>query len=482
MGGKDGFLLDADDAFEEDVAGAVGLLGVDDGDVGAVGGDAGERFAGEGAGDEADVRIDVGEADAEIAAEESARHTGGAGRVGVGHGGMTMFFKGEGVGPAVFDGVAKAVEGADAGITAPGKDEFGGAAGADHLVVDEVGGHADESEIATPLADDFVGGGEGDEMGEAFEGNRIAVVDKGFDGGGQREERGHCAINARLCVIRYYTPGGQRSQGGAPSVRLSATLSLHMTFPEGDPDFVLSLARGLQVIEAFSGARGGLTVSEAATKTGLSRAATRRLLITLEELGYTERRGAAFQLTSRVLRLGFSFVASNSVAALAVPVLEQLSAQIHESCSVSVLDGEDIVYLARSAPKRVMTIDLGAGSRLPAYCTSMGRVMLAALPKKELDAYLKKVELKALTPKTVRGRKRLQALIGEARERGYALVDEELELGLRSIAVPVVSQTGRVAAAMNSGVHAARVSERELRERVLPLLQDHARLLGQMLP
>lgn len=255
-----------------------------------------------------------------------------------------------------------------------------------------------------------------------------------------------------------------------------------MTFPEGDPDFVLSLARGLQVIEAFPGARGGLTVSEAAAKTGLSRAATRRLLKTLEELGYAERQGPAFHLTPRVLRLGFSFVASNSVAALAVPVLEQLSAQIHESCSVSVLDGEDIVYLARSAPKRVMTIDLGAGSRLPAHCTSMGRVLLAALPKKELDAYLKKVELKALTPKTVRNRKRLQALIGEARERGYALVDEELELGLRSIAVPVVSQTGRVAAAMNSGVHAARVSEKELRERVLPLLQAHARLLGQMLP
>ncbi len=255
-----------------------------------------------------------------------------------------------------------------------------------------------------------------------------------------------------------------------------------MTFPEGDPDFVLSLARGLQVIEAFSGARGGLTVSEAAAKTGLSRAATRRLLITIEELGYAERRGPAFQLTPRVLRLGFSFVASNSVAALAVPVLEQLSAQIHESCSVSVLEGEDIVYLARSAPKRVMTIDLGAGSRLPAYCTSMGRVLLAALPGKELSAYLKKVELKALTPKTVRSRKRLQGLIGEVRERGYALVDEELELGLRSIAVPVVSQTGRVAAAMNSGVHAARVSEKDLRERVLPALKDHARLLGQMLP
>ncbi len=254
-----------------------------------------------------------------------------------------------------------------------------------------------------------------------------------------------------------------------------------MSLPEGDPDFVLSLARGLQVIEAFHEARHGLSVSEAATRTGLSRAATRRLLITLESLGYAAHQGPLFHLTSRILRLGFAFVTSNSIATLALPILEQLSAHIHESCSVSLLDGGQIVYVARSAPKRVMTIDLGTGSRLPAYCTSMGRVLLSALPKGELDAYLANTELRAMTPKTIRDRKRLAVAIRRVRAQGYALVDEELELGLRSIAVPVVSQTGRTVAAMNSGVHAARVTAAELVERILPALRDHARLLGQML-
>jgi IclR family pca regulon transcriptional regulator len=255
-----------------------------------------------------------------------------------------------------------------------------------------------------------------------------------------------------------------------------------MPLPEGHPDFVLSLARGLQVIEAFHEARKELSVSEVAARTGLSRAATRRLLITLESLGYAEHLGPMFRLTSRILRLGFSFVTSNPIATLALPILEQLNAHIHESCSVSVLDGGQIVYIARSAPKRVMTIDLGTGSRLPAYCTSMGRVLLAALPKAELETYLAETDLHPLTPKTILDRERLAEVIGQVQAQEYALVDEELELGLRSIAVPVTSQTGRVVAAMNSGVHAARVSPAELLERILPPLSERAQLLGQMLP
>jgi IclR family pca regulon transcriptional regulator len=254
-----------------------------------------------------------------------------------------------------------------------------------------------------------------------------------------------------------------------------------MPSTESDPDFVLSLARGLQVIEAFHERRDGLTVSEAAGRAKLSRAAARRLLITLESLGYAEREGASFRLTTRVLRLGFSFVTSNSLPSLAVPLLEQLSAQIHESCSVSVLDGDEIVYLARAAAKRVMTIDLGVGSRLPAYCTSMGRVLLASLPAADLDRYLKRAKLHALTAKTITSRQRLAAVLRQTAADGYALVDEELELGLRSIAVPVTSRAGRVVAAMNSGVPAARISRKELKERILPPLADHARLLGQLL-
>jgi len=255
-----------------------------------------------------------------------------------------------------------------------------------------------------------------------------------------------------------------------------------MSPPNRNPDFVLSLARGLQVIEAFHERPEGLTVSEAATRTGLSRAAVRRLLITLESLGYAGHRDAHFRLTSRILRLGFSFITSSSLASLSLPILEQLSAHIHESCSVSVLDGAQIVYLARSAPKRVMTIDLGVGSRLPAYCTSMGRVLLAALPAEDLQQHLAHGELSALTPKTIADPEELVRAIRQVHRQGYALVDEEVEVGLRSIAVPVISQTGRVVAAMNSGVHAARVSSAELVERILPALADHARLLGQMFP
>jgi IclR family transcriptional regulator, pca regulon regulatory protein len=255
-----------------------------------------------------------------------------------------------------------------------------------------------------------------------------------------------------------------------------------MALPAGDPDFVLSLARGLQVIEAFHEKTGGLTVSEGAARTGLSRAAVRRLLITLESLGYAERKESTFRLTSRILRLGFSFISSSSLASLSLPILEQLSAHIRESCSVSLLDGAEIVYVARTAPKRVMTIDLGVGSRLPAYCTSMGRVLLAALSPAEFDRYLAQTEFKAHTTKTICEREELMGVIEQVRLHGYALVDEELELGLRSIAVPVVSQTGRVVAAMNSGVHAARVSCLELVDRILPALRDHARMLGQMLP
>jgi len=250
---------------------------------------------------------------------------------------------------------------------------------------------------------------------------------------------------------------------------------------DANPDFVLSLSRGLQVIEAFHGEREGLTVSAAADRTGLSRAAVRRLLITLELLGYAEKSGASFHLTGRVLRLGFSFATSNSLGGLALPVLEQLSARIHESCSISILDEDQIAYVARSAPRRVMTIDLGVGSRLPAWCTSMGRVLLAALPPGDLERRLMAATLTAHTPKTVTSRRLLRKVLREVRSRGYALVDEELELGLRSIAVPVVSRSGRVVAAMNSGVSAARLSCSAMRERILPGLQEHARLLGQLL-
>jgi IclR family pca regulon transcriptional regulator len=250
---------------------------------------------------------------------------------------------------------------------------------------------------------------------------------------------------------------------------------------EGNPDFVLSLARGLTVIEAFQDQQNGVTVADVAARTGLSRAAVRRLLITLEMLGYASHTGPVYRLSTRVLRLGFSFLSSFSLAALAAPVLEQLSESFHESCSLSVLEGDEIVYVARSATKRVMSVGLSIGSRLPAYCTSMGRVLLAALSDAELDAQLQRATPMVYTPKTIFDKPALRAEIHRVRQQRYALVDEELEMGLRALAVPIVNRAGRTVAAMNTGVHVSRVSQNDLLTRFLPALQSSATLLGQSL-
>ncbi len=250
---------------------------------------------------------------------------------------------------------------------------------------------------------------------------------------------------------------------------------------EGNPDFVLSLARGLAVLEAFEERRDGATVGDVAARTGLSRAAVRRILITLELLGYASHTGPVYRLGSRVLRLGFSFLSSSSLPALAAPLLEEVSAAIHESSSLSALEGDEIVYLARSATNRVMAVGLSIGSRLPAYCTSMGRVLLAALPERELAAYLERVTLEPRTHRTITAKAKLAAELERVRSQGYALVDEELEVGLRSLAVPVRARAGRVVAAMNTGVHASRVAAEEMIGRFLAVLRDGAERLGQAL-
>ncbi len=243
---------------------------------------------------------------------------------------------------------------------------------------------------------------------------------------------------------------------------------------EGNPDFVLSLARGLKVIEAFQDRPDGATVGDIAERTGLSRAAVRRLLITLELLGYASHTGPVYRLSTRVLLLGFSFLSSNSLAALAPPLLEEISATLNESSSLSALAGDEIIYLARSATKRVMSVGLSIGSRLPAWCTSMGRVLLAGLPEEELAAFLDRAELKPLTPNSITEKAALAAEIERVRTHGYSLVDQELEIGLRSLAVPVRMPGGRVVAAINTGVHASRVQPEEMLSRFLPVLQEGA--------
>lgn len=261
----------------------------------------------------------------------------------------------------------------------------------------------------------------------------------------------------------------------------SETARSHQEIPTSDPNFVLSLARGLEVLETFEGHPEGQSVADIARRTGLSRAAVRRLLITLEQLGYAEYTGRVYRLTTRVLRLGFSYLTSTSLPAIAQPILEHITETVLESSSMSVLEGDEIVYLARSAAKRVMSVGLSVGSRLPAYCTSMGRILLAALPDAELTAYIDRVELKALTPKTVTDKGLLYDMLRRIKSQDFALADEELELGLRSIAVPVRNRQERVVAAINIGVHAARVSAGEMIERMLPVLQENARTFAQLL-
>jgi IclR family transcriptional regulator, pca regulon regulatory protein len=263
----------------------------------------------------------------------------------------------------------------------------------------------------------------------------------------------------------------------------SAT-SLPQAIPEdelaaqvGNPDFVLSLARGLRVIESFEGHHDGRSIIEISRSTGLSRASIRRILLTLQLLGYVERSRQVYRLKTQVLRLGFSYLSSSSVVEAARPVLERITEQLHESSSMSMLDAEDIVYVARSTASRVLAAGLSVGSRLPAFCTSMGRVLLAALPDPDLDAYLSELKPRPYTPKTITRIPQLRKAIFDVRKLGYSLVDEELEAGLRSIAVPVSTRSNRVVAAINVGTHVSRVDRATLIGYCLPVLQEGARAL-----
>ena len=249
----------------------------------------------------------------------------------------------------------------------------------------------------------------------------------------------------------------------------------------GNPDFVLSLARGLRVIECFEGHYDGRSIKEISQSTGLSRASIRRLLLTLEFLGYVERNRQVYRLKTQVLRLGFSYLSSSSVVEAARPILEHITEQLHESSSMSMLDGGQIVYVARSAASHVLAAGLSVGSHLPAYCTSMGRVLLAALPDEDLAAFLRNLKPRAYTPKTLTRLPQIKKAILEVRANGYAVVDEELEAGLRSIAIPVCNRGNRVVAAINVGTHISRFEREELLDRCLPVLRQGAQNLRSIL-
>ncbi len=244
---------------------------------------------------------------------------------------------------------------------------------------------------------------------------------------------------------------------------------------------VSGFARGLQVIEAFEEDRPRLAIADVAKATGLDRATARRCLLTLAELGYADYDGKFFALTPKILRLGHAYLSATPLPRLVQPFLDGLSEKVGQSSSVSVLDGAEIVYVARASQRRVMSINLMPGSRLPAYCASMGRVLLAALPVEEARSLLEQTPRTAFTPQTKTELPELMTELAKVREQGHAVIDQELEMGLCSIAVPLLDSRGRVMAALNIGAPAARVPAADLADRYLDALKDVASSLQPLL-
>ncbi|HEY2640309.1 MAG TPA: IclR family transcriptional regulator C-terminal domain-containing protein [Streptosporangiaceae bacterium] len=241
-----------------------------------------------------------------------------------------------------------------------------------------------------------------------------------------------------------------------------------------DSDFVQSLDRGLAVIRSFGPDRERLSLSEVARATGLTRAATRRFLLTLVKLGYVRHDGREFSLRPRVLELGYAYLSGLALPEIAAPHLEELVAKVRESSSISVLDGQHIVYVARVPTKRIMTVAISVGTRFPAYAASMGRVLLADLTDEDLDRHLAEADLESFTSRTVTDPARLREIVRETGRVGYSIVDQELEEGLRAIAAPIHSSDGAVTAAINLAVHASRVSMAAMRSELLPALLETA--------
>jgi IclR family pca regulon transcriptional regulator len=259
----------------------------------------------------------------------------------------------------------------------------------------------------------------------------------------------------------------------APKTKLPPSAALEVY--TGDPNFMASLARGLLVIQAFTPQTPQMTISQISVRTGLSRAAVRRCLYTLSKLGFAGAEdGQRYSLRPKMLTLANTYTATSTLASAAQPILERMSAALGESFSVATLDGEDIVYIARTTVTRVMSVDLHIGSRLPAFCTSMGRVLLAYLPQDQLEQYLQRATFTQYTPRTMTSPDKLRLALRNVRRNGYALCDQELEIGLRSLAVPVYAPNGRVVATVNLSGNAPRMPMLDMQTRFLPHLRAAA--------
>lgn len=239
-----------------------------------------------------------------------------------------------------------------------------------------------------------------------------------------------------------------------------------------DTPNVQSLVRGLAVIRTFNADRPHQTLAQVAESTGLARATSRRFLHTLVSIGYAGTDGTHFWLTPRILELGYSYMSGLGLPAIAQPRLEELSRRVNESSSLSVLDGSDVIYVNRVPVRRIMTVSITIGTRFPAYATSMGRVLLAGFSEDELNEYLETTPLVQLTPKTITDPLALRESLAQIREQGWAIVDQELEPGLRSLASPVFSPQGKVVAAVNISTQTVVHDIEELHMRFLPALID----------
>jgi len=250
----------------------------------------------------------------------------------------------------------------------------------------------------------------------------------------------------------------------------------------GDPDFMTSLALGLAVVQAFQERKRHLTIGQISHRTEIPRAAVRRCLHTLIKLGYATTDGRTYSLLPKVLTLGHAYLSSTPLAVSAQPYLDRMSEQLHEACNMATLEGDDILYIARSATtQRLISVDLSVGGRLPAYCTSMGRILLAALDDASLQDYLDHADLQTKTSRTLTTPAALFDCLQQVRQQGWCIVDQELEQGLRSIAVPVYDASGQVLAALNVSTHAGRVSRSELEQRFLPSMLSASRELSAQL-
>lgn len=255
-----------------------------------------------------------------------------------------------------------------------------------------------------------------------------------------------------------------------------------MVKAEGDGEFVQSLARGLRVLQSFDADRPSMTLTEVAGQADLSRGTARRLLLTLDRLGFIGTDGKRFWLKPQVMDLGYRFLSSLRWWQIAQPIIEEAAAAVNESCTVGILDGVDIIYTAGVDAKRIVSANIRIGSRLPAHATSTGRVLLSLLPEEQLDHFFRTAKLIPLTPKTVVDEQALRAILQQVRRDHYCLVDEELELGLRSVAMAVTDRTGKTRGAVSISSNAHRLQISEIISRHLPILRDACDRIARALP